>query len=220
MKKIEKNINFQERMKQHGYSIDKYARFVKKSNDAKLTLSFGYTTKGTCYLNFFINYPKAEMIIKQIGDFQVPQIGGNTGYLLADKKFKELDVVVLDEKTKTPLILNDIIKSIEQFVFPILDRYSVIKSLLFDYENELLPKVLRIEERLLPVLYFVAGNKERSVDLLDSILEKYSTTNDSIITTSQEKNGAEIICIESVISSQYICFANEMKNHILNSSFD
>lgn len=218
MKKIENNTFFQEKMMRNGYSKDRFARFSKYTNDAKLSLSFGYTTKGTCYLNFFIVFPKVEMIIKEIGDFQVPQIGGNTGYLLADKKFKEWSVDVIDERTNTPLVLDDILKTTEQYVFPILNRYSEIKSLLLDYENGLLPKVFRIEERLLPVLYFVAGEKKHSVELLDIIIDKYSIMDDGINLSYQENNRKEVLSIEKMVSSQYIDFATKMKAYVLGTS--
>lgn len=217
MKKIENNTFFQEKMMRNGYSKDRFSRFSKYANDAKLSLSFGYTTKGTCYLNFFIDYPKAEMIIQQIGNYQIPGIGGNTGYLLTNGKFKEWDIAVLDERTMMPVALEDIIMSMEQSIFPILNRYSDIKTLLSDYENKLLPKVFRIEERLLPVLYFVTGKKERSVELLDIIINKYSKIDDGVNLSYQEKKGKEVLSIEKLVSSQYIDFVIKMKAFILGT---
>lgn len=214
MSKIEKIKMFQQEMEQRGFHKDRYGRFVKAINDARLSLFFGYTTKDSCYLNFFIDYPKSEMVIHSIGNYQIPFLGGNTGYLLPERNFKEWSLKNVDAISGIPIVMSDIVGAIDCYILPLLVRYSVIETLLADFETLKLPKVFRIEERLLPILYYVVGRESRSMELLDGILEKYIGKEDTLNVFHRGTERKNITTLERTIPSIYIDFALKMKEFI------
>lgn len=176
MKKLHKDIQLLigNRLAEYGFTKKGRYVFVRTVNDVAIQ-DVGFTVHGhnhVCYLgpSISIQYPKVKMLLKELCDDYFSVVILNIGYLMPEDNYKEWRFT-LDQNISS--VVDSMVEATIQYGIPFMNELSDERNLIKALENSSYRITLGPKSYLLPVMYYLCGEKECALQSLDKCIEEY-----------------------------------------------
>ena len=167
------NERLNEKLNNVGFRRKNKKTFIKKYGDGVQSIMWGHSTYHDephikyYSVSVFIDFPIVKKIEKEAGVL-TSGFGRGLGYLGPNPVYKEwrlADIATEEEITK---VIDEVVGLIE-YAMPVIDRYSTIKNVIIDMEDNKLKFGMNAKV-LSPVLYLADGQPEMACKYVDNIL--------------------------------------------------
>lgn len=154
--------------------------FIKSVSDNIIhTISFGktsYAVKGHTFLNPFVgigyrDVNELENKLSNVKYCECPTMWQGLGYLMPEDEYKEWDFI---NDGNNDEVLSDMFSNLfhyGEFYWTRLSNFDELLNAVYVREKGLLNDR---RERLLPILYYMKGEKEKGVEFIYETIERYS----------------------------------------------
>jgi hypothetical protein len=161
---------------QIGFKKKDYIFFKPINENAIAQLGFGFAThqyKGHILVNIFVRvfYKDVEELHSKLMEYSTNGTTGmQIGYLMPENTFKEWDFV---ENSDNTFLYNDIKKTIEIYAFAYFEERKDV-DVFFQLLKERNRHVLGGIDVYLPILYYLKGDKQRGLKVIEEAIERMS----------------------------------------------
>lgn len=178
---MEKNIysffnnELSSKIKSLGFKKKRDLSFFRKIGATIHELGFTHSTHHESHIRYYtitvsIEHQKVVEIVNALGVI-IGGMGINIGYLSPEHNFIEWRISETSLEEEVSKVVSDMYCHIINYAVPYFNRYSDIKNVIADTENNILTNHLDIPHRL-PILYYLNNEKEFAVSYMQRELNK------------------------------------------------
>lgn len=196
-----------------GFKRKNKSDFIREYNGFVHTLSFCHSSYIPHTRDYHIlvdfSYPEMVKLTRELGAYVGGAWTSNVGYLTPNNNFQQWVVPNSATEDDVSETVNDMIRLIETYAIPYLNKLSDVNALLLELEegNSLVP---RHADYNLPMLYYLIGDKDSAILYLNREVErKESIARRSHIPNPLEKQ--EKSNIETAEDREYIMYEDFCK---------
>lgn len=183
------------------------------------TIGFGishYGIAGHSFINVMVGviYEEVELLSYQLTGynrlaFMQPQIGTQIGYLMPENKPKIWEFVNNTDNTMT---IEDLLYNLKNYAIPYQKKYQE-PSVFFDSIDDVNIAGYLIRDRYLPILYYLRGDKQSGLKVIEEAIERQLHPNMPIVPSIR---GAEVELYVGPaygrVDPSYLTFAENYRN--------
>lgn len=161
-----------------GFKKKQYYYVKSIDNNVIATLHFGMATrtdKGHIYVNVTIgvSHKNVEELYAKLTSNNNPllqsTIGLQIGYLMPGNSFKEWDFA---ENGDNSYLYEDILKNIQIYGFAYQEKMKGFDNLLEAFEKRASGILNQAQDRYLPILYYLKGDKQKGLKAIEEAIER------------------------------------------------
>lgn len=218
------NERLNEKLNHLGFRRKNKKTFIKKYGDGVQSIMWGHSTYHDephikyYSVSVFIDFPVVKKIEKEAGVL-TSGFGRGLGYLGPNPVYKEWRLADIATEEEITEVIDEVVGLIE-YAMPVIDRYSTIKNVIIDMEDNKLKFGMNAKV-LSPVLYLADGQPEMACKYVDNILsnlERKFKIEVSEIQRLRELYGTDNIDVNSGKQRElenYRIYAEKLKSYVL-----
>lgn len=152
--------------------------FMRDYVDAIQELAFGHSTHHEHFVKYYsfnpgISYKEVDKIMKDMGTIIVNGTGCNIAtFCPFQTPYMEWRVADNDSDEHVTTVIQEIVHLVKDYAIPVLDRYSDIGNVLYDYENKTVHRGFFFHNQCITLLYYIAGNLNKAIAFLEETIER------------------------------------------------